>query len=250
MPKARVQQMQDRVFRPADVAVHGAVGFFNFRVHQGFVIVRVHITQIIPAGAGPLRHGVGFAFSRSAALGASGVDPLRRIGQRGFPVAGRLKIFHVGQLQRQLVLGQRHYAAFVAVHQRNRFAPVALTRKHPVAQFVHGFSLARAFFFQPFNHFGFAFAHAQTVQKAGVDQLSVSGKSFFFYAFFAFDDFNDFQAEFFGKRIVALVVRRHGHNGPRAVAHQHIVRRPDGYLFAVDGINGVSAGKHAGFFFV
>ena len=43
-------------------------------------------------------------------------------------------------------------------------------------------------------------------------------------------------------------MRRHGHDGAGAVAGENVIGNPDGNLLAVDRIDGVSAGEHAGFF--
>ena len=48
-----------------------------------------------------------------------------------------------------------------------------------------------------------------------------------------------------GKGIVARVVRRHCHDGPCAVARQHVVRHPHGNLFPRERIYGIRAGEHA-----
>ena len=58
----------------------------------------------------------------------------------------------------------------------------------------------------------------------------------------------DGQIELLRKLPVALVVRGHGHDGPGAVAHQHVVRDPHGNPLAVDRVDRVRAGEHAGFF--
>ena len=47
--------------------------------------------------------------------------------------------------------------------------------------------------------------------------------------------------------MVALVVRRDGHNRSGAVAHEHIVGDPDGHALAVHGIDRVSTAEHARF---
>ncbi len=49
---------------------------------------------------------------------------------------------------------------------------------------------------------------------------------------------------------VARIVRRHRHDRPGSVPHQHIVGDPDRKPFAVDRIDGIAAGEAAGFFLV
>ena len=55
---------------------------------------------------------------------------------------------------------------------------------------------------------------------------------------------------FLGENVVSFVVRRDAHYAPRTVTCQNVVAYPDGYFFAVDGIDCICAGKCAGFFFV
>ena len=59
------------------------------------------------------------------------------------------------------------------------------------------------------------------------------------------DERHDRQAEMLGEGIVAAVVSRHGHDGTRAVAGQHVFRNPDGVLLAGEGVDGVGAGEDA-----
>jgi hypothetical protein len=61
-----------------------------------------------------------------------------------------------------------------------------------------------------------------------------------------FDDLDDGQVELRGELEVARVVARHGHDGAGAVADEHVVGNPDGYLFPVDRVDSVTAGEDAG----
>ncbi len=59
------------------------------------------------------------------------------------------------------------------------------------------------------------------------------------------DDLLDRQVVLQGEGEIALVVRRHGHHGAVAVAHQHVVADPDFDLFAGQRMGDVDAGGHA-----
>ena len=48
-----------------------------------------------------------------------------------------------------------------------------------------------------------------------------------------------------GESIVAGVVGGYGHDGSGAIAGQHVVAHPDGYLLACHGVDGVGAGEDA-----
>jgi hypothetical protein len=64
---------------------------------------------------------------------------------------------------------------------------------------------------------------------------------------FAFngDDLPDRQVVFQGEGEIALVVRRYGHHGAIAVAHQHVVADPDFDFLAGQRVPDVDAGRHA-----
>ena len=55
----------------------------------------------------------------------------------------------------------------------------------------------------------------------------------------------DRQTELAGELEVALVVGRDGHDGPGAVANEHVIGDPDRDLLLVHRIDGVGAGEHA-----
>jgi hypothetical protein len=46
--------------------------------------------------------------------------------------------------------------------------------------------------------------------------------------------------------VVTLIVGGHGHDRAGAVGHQHVVGHPDRHARAVDRVDGVGAGEHAG----
>ena len=169
---------------------------------------------------------------------AGGVDPVGHRGQRAFAVVGRLVAFDLRQRQRQLGLVQRHPAAFLAPHQRNRLAPVALPREHPVAQLVVDLLPADAALLQKRDHLLLRLRDGQPVQEPAVDQrarLGIGERRLHNVA--AGDDLDDGQAEHFGKIIVALVVRGYGHNRARAVGDQHIVGDEDRNLLPRHGVD-------------
>ncbi len=60
------------------------------------------------------------------------------------------------------------------------------------------------------------------------------------------DHLPDLQSEREREGVVALVVRRHRHDGPGAVLHQHVIGDPDGHLFARGRVPAGGAGEHPG----
>ena len=136
----------------------------------------------------------------------------------------------------------------LAVDQRNRLAPVALARKHPVAQLIIDLALAQALFLQIVDDGLDGVLHLQAVENAGIDHHAILYVGIGGVLHIApGDHFHDGQAKFLGKLPVALVVGGHGHDGAGAVAHEHIIRHPHGDFLAVDGVHGADAlDFHAG----
>ena len=51
------------------------------------------------------------------------------------------------------------------------------------------------------------------------------------------------EAVLLGELVIALVVRRHRHDGAGAVIHQDVVGHPDGHVLVVERIDGVALGE-------
>ncbi len=204
--------------------------------------MRVHVAQVIPAGAGPVGHGVGLPFGRSAAFRAGGVDPVGHLGEGAFAVVGGLIALDIREDQGQLALVQRNPAAFVTVNKRDRFAPVALTREDPVAQLVIDLFLADPVLDTVLFHGGDRLANGHAVHEAGVDHDAVVlGDKGFFRHIAALDHLDDGQVELHGELPVALVMARHAHDAAGAVAHEDVVRDKDRNRSAVHGVDGTDA---------
>ena len=113
-------------------------------------------------------------------------------------------------------------------------APVALPREAPVAEPVVDRRLPLAVGAQRLDDRALRLVRRLPVELAGVDQDPVVA-----------DHRHDRQVELLRELVVALVVRRHGHDRARAVLHQHVVRDPDRDLRAVDRVGRVAAGEDA-----
>jgi len=221
---------------------------------ERLVIMRVHIPQEIPGRTRPLRHGIRFTFGRAAALRAGGVHPVGHFGQRRLAGLGRLVRIDLRQRQRQLVLRQRHPAAFLAVHQRDRLAPVALAGEDPVAELVVDLGLADALLLQPFGDGGDGVLDGEAVEEVGVYQdarLVLGGEGGLLHVLPAGHHLDDLTAKLLGELPVPVVVGGDGHDGPGAVGGQHVVGDEDGDFLAVDGVHAPDAVQlHARLFLV
>ena len=238
MPETGIEQMQRGVLHTAVVPIHGAPVLLGLAGEELLVVVGIHIAQVIPAGTGPVGHGVSLTVSGAAALGASGLDPVGHLGQGALTVVGGLIALHVGQQQRQLALIQRHPAALGAVHQRNGLAPVTLTGKDPVAELVVDLLLAPTVLDGVITHGGDSILNGHAVEELGVDHDAgvILQHEGFLGDIAALDHLDDGQAELGGKLPVALVMTGHAHDDTGTVAHEDVVGNKHGNGLAIDGV--------------
>ena len=133
-------------------------------------VARIAVAQVIPAGAGPLRHGVGFAGGAVGEIHPVGGLAEQRLGRAaGFVVVERRRE------QREFALGNGVVMA-VLPDDRKRLAPVTLAGEEPVAQLVLDAALAEAVRLQPVDHLRLGFGGGQAVEEAGVDGDAVGSQ--------------------------------------------------------------------------
>ncbi len=251
-PEARVKQVQDRVLDAADVLVgrHPVVGagIDHGRVRRARRRVDA-VAGVVPRRIDEGVHGVGFALGRLAALRAGAIDEIGALRQR---IAGTVGHAVFGQRHGQLVVGHRHRAARVAMDQRNRAAPVALARHAPVAQAVLHLGRAEVLGRQVSGDGGDGSFEPESIVLAGIHTAAallvgvpllpaVERKGLAFHC----NHLPDRQAVLLRKLEIAFVMRRHGHHGAFAVAHQHVVADPDLDFFAGQRVVDENAGRHA-----
>ena len=100
--------------------------------------------------------------------------------------------------------------------------------------------------FEKFDNFGFGINHVQAVEKLRIDVRAIATIRSFGNVT-ALHHFDDRQRKGLGKGVVTLVMGRTRKHRASAVAAQHVVSNPHRQLRAVDGIDGVRPGEHAGF---
>ena len=165
------------------------------------------------------------------------------VHQRGAP--GRHEGHIVRQAHRQVVVGQRHRPARLAVHHGDGASPIALARQQPVAQPVVGLALADALFFQPVDGSGLGLVHQQTVQPIAVDGRPVAGVGLAVEVVGGLNGANDGQTVGNGEVPVALVLAGHGHDRPGAVGGEHIVGQEQRDRLAGEWVDHPGAGVHS-----
>ena len=182
MPEPGVEQVQHGVLRPADVEIDRHPGLFHRRIDQGLVVLRIEEAEIVPARAGPLRHGVRLA---AVALAVErDIEPRlgglvqRRLGA----VVGRVELHHLGQVQRQVFAasgrGSGRWAGRVVqlAEDRERLAPEMLPAEEPVAELVVHRRAAQALGGQVGGDPLLELGRRQAVVGAAVDGMAFVGE--------------------------------------------------------------------------
>src|SRR5262249_2643802 len=149
-PEACVQEMQDRMLTATDVEVHRHPGVVALLGEGALAVPCVEEAEIVPARSRPLRHRIRLTREPFSVLVKEA--PVLRAADRAFGIAARSVVRETREEQRKLALVHRdglvvadrvRRAAFAWVGfgvdrevDRDRLAPVALPREHPVAQLV------------------------------------------------------------------------------------------------------------------
>ncbi|MNC01555.1 hypothetical protein D3C75_489060 [compost metagenome] len=240
VPKTCIEQVKHGMLRSTNIQIYWKPCFLLLRGAQLLIVFRINITQVIPAAARPLRHGVRLAASLHASLRINSFHPLCYIRKWRFPCTRRFDRIYIRQYQRQLINRNSLHCAIFQMQNWNGLSPVALTAKQPVTQTIGYFAFTYALFFQPSNHLRNRFFILESIQEIRIDMRPISGISLFFNVA-ALNDFHDIQAELFSKFPVASIVTRNCHNCSRSVTSKHIICNPDWRLRTIHRINCICA---------
>ncbi len=242
-PEPGVEQVQDRVFNPADI-LFDRQPFGDLVPVERLVGGLAGEAQEIPRTVDESVERVGLAFRLPAACGAIDMFPSGMAQQR---IAGGPEIDILGQRDRQAVLGRGDHAAFLAMDEGDRRAPVPLARHTPVAQPPHGLAAAASLFLDARDDCALGVLDVHPVEKVRIDQhalarlgLAVEGLVRLIGA--GRDDPGDRQSVFGGEFEIALVVARYRHDRAGAVIHQHEVRDIDRQVCAGERVLGGDPG--------
>lgn len=183
VPEAGVEEVKDGVFGAANVEVDREPVFFEFGVDEVVGVFVVGEANVVPARPGPLGHGVGFA-DEFDAVGVGFIKPFLRgpgEGRIGRPFG--FEVVHVrrddGELVERNGADEAGGVAVVVefVPERERLAPVALTREEPVAETVVDGFLAEAGLREPGGDFRFDVGSGEAGEFAGVDGEPFGGEA-------------------------------------------------------------------------
>ena len=244
VPEAGIDKVAGSVFRPADVEIDVLPIFVGLFGDEGFVVLRVHVAQIVGTGACKAGHGAVLALTAV-------VRPVLGACQWGLTRFGGQKLVDFGEQHREFVFrdGIRHP---ILIIYGKRFAPVALAAEDGVAQAEIDRAVADTHLLNPFNHCFAGILDRHPVNESGIDahtRLAVEallpGVRVADFVDRRCDHLPDGQVEMAGEGKVAAVVGGHGHDGAGAVVAQHIVADPDGDAFLGDGVDGERAREDA-----
>ena len=150
VPKAGIEEVKHGMLGATDVEIDAtrlAIGphpvLLGLLADEALVIAGIAEAEVVPAGACPLGHGI-----ELARCGLRVADPIGGLGKRRLGGSGRLEVLHGGRLNGKIRIRERTVLA-VLPDDGEGFAPVALTREEPVAEFVGDGSLAETLLLKP-----------------------------------------------------------------------------------------------------
>ena len=250
--EARVEQVQHGVLVAADVARDWQPAPRERGVERHVLALGAGIAQEVPCAIEEGVTHIGLAARRGAALWTRRVIPLLVARERAHARVVRPEVVDLGQEHRQLRLGHGHGAARIAVDDRDRRAPVALTRDAPVVQPVVHHRRRRLHRGELGDDGRLGRIHRESGEARRVDDTAAVGaregtlaKRGIVALARAGDDARDREVVQPRELEVALIVPRHSHDRPRAVLHQHVVGNPDRHRLAARRIARVRAGEDA-----
>ena len=180
--------------------------------------------------------------------------PACRIAEGRFARVGGEELRNLRQFEREALFRHEVRHAVFIVHGEG-FAPIALTAENGVAQTVVRLHASQPVRCDKSFGGGDGLFHRKPVEREALAGSHSGTGRIGHGAFFrveallahigALDERHDGQVEVTGESIVATVVRRHRHDGARAVARQHIVRNPHRDFFACEGVHRVATREHA-----
>src|SRR5947209_7981137 len=128
-------------------------------------------------------------------------------------------------------------------------APVTLTRKQPVPQFVINRALTESACFQPCCDLSNRFTRGESIDDWRINRNAIADETDRIFIARRLHHFADRQVEFAREFEITFIVRRHGVNRAGAITEQNVIGDPDRDLLVVRGIDRECSGENTGFFF-
>ncbi|MNZ54507.1 hypothetical protein D3C78_724080 [compost metagenome] len=248
VPETCIEQVKYGMLRSTNVQIHWKPCFLLLWGAQLLIVFRINITQVVPAAARPLRHGVGLTASLHTSLRIDRFHPLCYIGKWRLPSTRWFNRIYIRQYQRQLINRNSLHCTVFQMQNWNRLSPVALTAEQPITQTIGYFTFTYALLFQPSNHLRNRFFILKPIQEIRIDMRSVSGICLFFNVA-ALHDFHDIQAELFSKFPVACIVTWNRHDRTCSISGKYIICNPDRCLGAIHRIDCIRTREYSALLF-
>mmetsp|Transcript_10010 Transcript_10010/g.33365 ORF Transcript_10010/g.33365 Transcript_10010/m.33365 type:complete len:313 (-) Transcript_10010:1839-2777(-) len=141
VPEPGVQQMKHGMLGPSEVQVNRHPVLLQGRVDGSTRVLRIEEAEVVPAGAGPLRHRIGLP-PHLPPVRQLVVHPAVDGGQRSLRGTAGLVGLDVRESDRELRLGEGMGGAVLGKDDGKGLPPVPLTREEPVSQLVVHLPLA------------------------------------------------------------------------------------------------------------
>ena len=125
VPETGIQQMQYSMFCTTDIQVYRHPVFNQLRIRKSFAVMRIKISQEVPAGTCPLWHCICFALSFYTIN--FNIEPFRCIGKRRFTIFTGLIVCYCRQFQWQIICGNSLHRTIFHMDDRDWFTPVTLS---------------------------------------------------------------------------------------------------------------------------
>ena len=244
--------MHRRVIDAADVEVDRVPEVDDVARERRRVVVGIAVPQEVPGRVDKCVHRLGLALGGASAGWAGDVHPILCLRKRW--AALRLVVLDIGQNHRKLFVRDRHDAARVAVDDRDRAAPVALTREAPVAKPEVDREPTLPLCLQTLDDAPSSFGRRQAVDVSRVDENLVVGVRRVRGALVDVDtdvggshNVPNRETKSARELEVSRVVSRHGHDCTGAVVGKHVVGNVHRNALAIDRVDDVETREHAGF---
>ena len=243
VPEAGVDEVACAVFRTADVKIHVLPVRVGLLGDQRVIVLRIHIAQIVRAGARESGHGA--VFARIAI-----VSPVLGACQRRLACFGGQELIYFGKHNRQFGLGDG-IGHSVLVIDRERLTPVTLAAEDGIAQTVVHRTITHPHLLDLLNHRLASLFDRHAGDKSGID----TDTGFAVHGFLprigiadlihsGSNHLTDRKVEVTCKGKVAAVVRGHSHDGTGTVIRQHVIAHPDGDALFGDRVDGECSCEH------
>ena len=253
VPETSVDQVTCSVLRTTYVEVHVTPVFVGITINKGLLVLGVHIAQIVCAGASKARHCVQFQGEDTLVVNLVFRDNLVKLGvpgphlsatQWGLTRLSGLVFVDFREFQRQTLL-RNHIRHIVLVVNRERLAPVALTREDGVTKTIIHLHTSQTLLCDELLRSSNSLLHSQSVEAELVRSRVAHDTLLGVVALLAYvstlNQRDDGQVKVLSKGIVTRVVSRHSHNGTCTIASQYIFCNPNGYLLVCKRIDSVTS---------